>query len=110
MLNHQSQRALGCSRIRGVDRDRIPVDRSHASLVPGYCEGRREIARPACLGLARARILVDGSMVEHWVDDSVMITSRSYGRPSSDRVRLRTAPDAHFLAFDAYRVHSAYRT
>ncbi|WP_426320522.1 glycoside hydrolase family 32 protein [Microbacterium sp. E-13] len=94
----------------GVDRDRIWVDRSHASREPGYCERRRAIARPTSSAPARARLLLDGSMIEFWVDDSVMITSRSYSAPSSDRVRLRPAPDARISRFDAFRIHSAYRT
>jgi sucrose-6-phosphate hydrolase SacC (GH32 family) len=100
---------LECTTL-GVDAERAWVDRSCASLAGEYCEPVRAIPHHRSIQPTRARLVLDGSMIELWVDDTVMITSRSYSRPDSDHVRLRLPAGTHAVTFNAFRIHPAYRT
>jgi sucrose-6-phosphate hydrolase SacC (GH32 family) len=95
----------------GVARDRVWIDRSRSSLDPEHCESMRgiDLEPEPDVTVTLCRLLVDGSMIELWVDDAVAITSRAYTALDGDLVRLRPAPDARILRFDAFRIHSAYR-
>jgi sucrose-6-phosphate hydrolase SacC (GH32 family) len=93
----------------GVTGTEVWIDRSRSSLRPEHTEGRRGIRRPASPWV-HARLLVDGSMLELYVDDRVSLTSRAYpiGTDAQD-VRVRLAPGARLSSFSASELHAAYR-
>lgn len=93
----------------GVSGTEVWIDRTRSSLRPEHTEGRRSIRRPVSPRV-HARLLVDGSMVELYVDDRVSLTSRAYP-VSADAldVRLRLARGARLISCSAYELHPAYR-
>lgn len=57
-----------------------------------------------------ARLLVDGSMVELYVDDRVSLTSRAYPvNADAQLVRVRLARGARLISLSAHELHPAYR-
>lgn len=95
--------------VLGVSGTEVWIDRSRSSLRPEHTEGRRSIRRPASPNV-RARVLVDGSMVELYVDDRVSLTSRAYPVNADARdVRVRLPRGARLISCSAYELHPAYR-
>lgn len=93
----------------GVSGTEVWIDRSRSSLRTEHTEGRRSIRRPASPRV-HARLLVDGSMVELYVDDRVSLTSRAYPvNADAQRVRVRLARGARLISFSAFELHPAYR-
>ncbi|MDQ0576635.1 GH32 C-terminal domain-containing protein [Agromyces albus] len=93
----------------GVSGTEVWIDRSRSSLRPEHTEGRRSIRHPAS-PTVHARLLVDGSMVELYVDDRVSLTSRAYPVSADARdLRLRLARGARLISCSAYELHPAYR-
>ncbi|MFH8253114.1 GH32 C-terminal domain-containing protein [Microbacterium sp. B2969] len=93
----------------GVDRQWAWIDRSRSSLDLSHSEAVRGIHRPDSPHI-RARVVIDGSMVEMYIDDRISVTSRAY--PTTDDpqcIRLTPAADATLLRFEAYELHAAYR-
>lgn len=95
--------------VLGVTGTEVWIDRSRSSRRSEHTEGRRGIRRPESPSV-HARLLVDGSMVELYVDDRVSLTSRAYPvSEDADQVLLRVADGARILSFSAHYLHSAYR-
>jgi sucrose-6-phosphate hydrolase SacC (GH32 family) len=93
----------------GVDGPDVWIDRSRSSLRAEHTEGRRGIRRPPSPRV-RARLLVDGSMIELYVDDRVSLTSRAYPvSADAEGVRIRLADRARLISFTAHELHPAYR-
>jgi fructan beta-fructosidase len=93
----------------GVSGTEVWIDRTRSSLQPEHTEGRRSIRRPASPRV-NVRLLVDGSMVELYVDDRVSLTSRAYPvSADAQDVRIRFARGARLISFSAYELHPAYR-
>lgn len=93
----------------GVSGTEVWIDRTRSSLRAEHTEGRRSIRRPASPRV-HARLLVDGSMVELYVDDRVSLTSRAYPVNADARlVRVRIARGARLISFSAHELHPAYR-
>ena len=95
--------------VLGVSGTEVWIDRSRSSRRAEHTEGRRGIRRPPSPRV-HARLLVDGSMVELYVDDRVSLTSRAYPvSADAHDVRVRLARGARLISFSAYELHSAYR-
>ena len=93
----------------GVTGTEVWIDRSRSSRRPEHTEGRRSIRRPESPRV-HARLVVDGSMVELYVDDRVSLTSRAYPvSPHADGVRIRLADGARLISCSAHELHPAYR-
>lgn len=93
----------------GVSGTEVWIDRTRSSLRAEHTEGRRGIRRPASPRV-HARLLVDGSMVELYVDDRVSLTSRAYPVDADALdVRVRLARGARLISFSAFELHPAYR-
>ncbi|MGR0221315.1 GH32 C-terminal domain-containing protein [Agromyces sp. ZXT2-6] len=95
--------------VLGVDGPEVWIDRSRSSLDPAHVETRRRAIRRSDATRAHARLVVDGSMIELYVDDRVSLTSRAYplGRDAVD-VRLQVPAEARLLRFSAHELHPAY--
>lgn len=92
----------------GVSGTEVWIDRTRSSLRPEHTEARRGIRRPASPKV-HARLLVDGSMVELYVDDRVALTSRAYPvSADAGDVRLRLARGARLISCTASELHPAY--
>jgi sucrose-6-phosphate hydrolase SacC (GH32 family) len=97
------------STLLGVSGTEVWIDRTRSSLRTEHTEGRRSIRRPSSSRM-RVRLLVDGSMIELYVDDRVSLTSRAYPvSADADGVRIRLADAARLISFSAYELHPAYR-
>jgi sucrose-6-phosphate hydrolase SacC (GH32 family) len=84
------------------------IDRSRSSEAPEHREGRRQILRSDS-DLIRARVVVDGSMVEFYVDDRVSMTSRAYPISSdATGVRLRLGDESRLERVTIYPLDSAF--
>lgn len=94
----------------GVHGDEVWIDRTRSSRFAERTGRRRGIRRPSDDAI-RARLVVDGSMVELYVDERVSITSRAYPvRPDATGIRFRLLPGARLDRFDAYDLHPAHPT
>jgi sucrose-6-phosphate hydrolase SacC (GH32 family) len=92
----------------GVTGTEVWIDRSRSSLRTEHTEGRRSTRRPSSPRV-HARLLVDGSMIELYVDDRVSLTSRAYPlSPDADGVRVRLASSTRLISFSAHELHPAY--
>ncbi len=95
--------------VLGVTGTDVWIDRSRSSRRVEHTEPSRGIRRPASPGV-HARLLVDGSMIELYVDDRVSLTSRAYPvGADADGVLIRLARGARLASFCAFELHSAYR-
>lgn len=97
--------------VLGVDGPEIWIDRSRSSRDPAHVEARRRAIRRPDVGGVRARLVIDGSMIELYVDDRVSLTSRAYPvGPDAVGVRLRVPAPARLLRISAHELHPAYET
>lgn len=97
------------STVLGVDGPEIWIDRSRSSLDPAHVEARRRTIRRPDAGGVRARLVIDGSMIELYVDDRVSLTSRAYPvGPDAVGVRLRVPAGARLRRCSAHELHPAY--
>jgi beta-fructofuranosidase len=93
----------------GVSGTEVWIDRTQSSLRAEHTEGLRSIRRPASPRV-HVRLVVDGSMIELYVDDRVSLTSRAYPvSPDADGVRVRLASGTRLISFSAHELHPAYR-
>ncbi|UYO96545.1 GH32 C-terminal domain-containing protein [Microbacterium sp. M28] len=96
------------STVLGVTGSEVWIDRSRSSHAPEHREGLRGIARPDS-ATVRARVVVDGSMIEFYVDDRVALTSRAYPvSPDAQGVRVRIGADSRLERCEIHPLHSAY--
>lgn len=95
--------------VLGVTGIEVWIDRSRSSRRAEHTESRRGIRRPAS-PTVHARLLLDGSMIELYVDDRVSLTSRAYPvSAGADGVCIRPAAGSRLTSFSAFELHSAYR-
>lgn len=94
--------------VLGVSDTEVWVDRTRSSLAEEHTEARRSFARRPRRAL-RARIVVDGSMIEMYIDDRVSMTTRAYP-VSGDAVgvRLRLAPAARVERLEVHALGHAF--
>jgi beta-fructofuranosidase len=96
--------------VLGIDDTDVWIDRSRSSLDRAHVEARRRVIRRPAAESIRARLVIDGSMIELYVDDRVALTSRAYPiSADADGVRLHVPAGARLRAFEAHELHSAYR-
>ncbi|QLD11617.1 glycoside hydrolase family 32 protein [Microbacterium oleivorans] len=94
--------------VLGVSDTAVWVDRTRSSLADEHTEARRSLARrrrPA----VHARIVIDGSMIEMYIDDRVSMTTRAYPvSGDADGVRLRLAPAARVERLEIHVLGHAF--
>ncbi|MBM7505891.1 GH32 C-terminal domain-containing protein [Agromyces aurantiacus] len=96
--------------VLGVTGPDVWIDRSRSSRDPSHVEARRRAIRRPDAPVVRARLVIDGSMIELYVDDRVSLTSRAYPvSPDADGLRLRVLDGARIIRLAAFELHSAYR-
>ncbi|WP_243077165.1 GH32 C-terminal domain-containing protein [Microbacterium sp. SS28] len=96
-----------CTVVGVAGRD-VWIDRSRSSVAAEHREGRRGIVRPDTDAI-RARVVVDGSMVEFYVDDRVSLTSRAYPlSPDATGVLLRLEAGSRLERLSIHPLESAY--